>query len=315
MQFIMLDVDLINNPDLSNDEIIAYSLLCDRMKSSRTNQQFYDSKLNDFYVIYTLDQMAKDLKVSVRKVGQIFNKLVQNGFLTKKKQFSRADKLFLPKFNNIDPANRQDLQAVDAKSASPQTQKLQTNHSQENQKNQSEFNTVNTTNQANTNYSPIAKWKQSVCGKLKVHELVIDQILQYTHQNLKQAHKIMGIILNAKANIAKKNGLLNSPISRFENNSNLGTKLAVKLKHVFSYFPANLNEQQRYLMASMKTFFLEAFGISKDKMVTPEVANNESGRDFPLPDWMRSDYKSNDSEITEEEEQALKKRLADFYKN
>ncbi|MBW1606125.1 hypothetical protein [Lactobacillus sp. Sy-1] len=311
MQFIMLDVDLIQNHDLTNDEIVAYALLCDRMKSSRTSRQFYDSKLNDFYVIYTLEQMADSLKVSVRKVGQIFNKLVKLGFVTKKKQFSKADKLFLPKFTEPD---QQNLPVVAANSATPQTQKLQTNQSHQNQKNQSEIDTVNTVDHQPQRYSSIEKWKNSVCGKLHVDQMVVDQILDFTKNDLTRAHQIMGIILNAKTNVAKINGLIKSPKTRFENNTNLGSKLAVKLKHIFSYLPAKLEEQAKYLMTALKTFFTEAFGLKKDEKITPVANSDLKIIEQPIPEWMEKDYQDNSEEISEAQRLATEKLIRNFHK-
>ncbi|MEJ6400921.1 hypothetical protein [Nicoliella lavandulae] len=304
MQFIMVDIDLIKNKNISNDEIIAYSLLCDRMKSSRTSQNFFDVKMSDYYVIYTLEEMAESLKVSIRKVSQIFAGLVKKGFLTKKKQFSRADKLFLPKMKS---ANQQNLQSKPAESASPKMQNMQPNQSQVNQKNQSEIDTVNTKQLKKSKI--IEKWKNAVSGKLKLNQLVIDQILKFTNQDVKKAHRLIGIIINAKTNVAKNNGLLNSPISRFESNVNLGAKLATKLNHVFSYIPAKLEAQAKYLTCAMKKFFLEAFGLKKDELVQPVAKSSNDNRDL-RPSWMKNPDELKPEPFSKEEVTAVEKKLA-----
>ncbi|MHA8263806.1 hypothetical protein ACYATO_08980 [Lactobacillaceae bacterium Melli_B3] len=316
MQYIMVDVELINNPNITNDEVIAYSLLCDRMRSSKRSRSFFDIKLNDYYVIYTINEMAKKLKVSVRKVNHIFKKLVTLGLLAKKKQFSRADKLFLPKFSDPlqEPAENvktQSLHQINAESAGLKTQNLQPNQSDLNHNNQSEIDTVNTSEPEKETNPAIEKWKHAVCNKIKIQKIVVERILKFTHNDVKKAHKIIGIILKAKNNIAKQNDLSSNPISRFENNTNLGTKLALKLSHIFNYLPANLEEQCKYLMSAMKTFFLDAFGLKKDELVTPNAPSQVKKRAVPVPFWMKSDQEDT-TKPTEAEKAEIAEMLKKF---
>ncbi|MBW1606450.1 hypothetical protein [Lactobacillus sp. Sy-1] len=292
-KFIKLPYEFITDPELATNGAVAISLLLDLRGLSVKNRDFYDSKQGEYFVIFPLERMAQLLKVTTRTVGKIYKKLESLNYITRVKQFNAPDKIFLTSRANVFSAD------VEENISCPQEKKVPSNHSYSNQTYKSTSNTVNTDN---LKYNKIDKWKNSVSGSLHLHSMVIDKILDYTRNNVKRAYKIVGIILNAKKNIATKHDILNQPETRFENNANLGTKLAIKLQHVFSFLPKQTDEADKYLMTSLKTFFLDAFGIVKDEIVKPQAESKQPVKEMFTPDWLKPGYvATKDDEITEEE--------------
>lgn len=163
-QFIMLDKNVLSNPELSANEKIIYSVICDRMDSSRKRPEFYDNKENDFYVIYTIDELSNFLTLSPTTVTNALSHLTHLGFIDKVKPFGRATRLFLPKYDKPEEvvseqeenqadnqAQKQDTQEhniehIITEIVMPKLQKLLANHTDFNHK---DF-TVNTDNTENT---------------------------------------------------------------------------------------------------------------------------------------------------------------------
>lgn len=100
MQFCKVKESNLNSDLKGGNEILIYSLLEDRMQASTKNKDFFSKKFNDYYVIYTRDELAMKLGVNVSTITEVFKRLVKKGYLVMKHQFNGATKLFLPKFEN-----------------------------------------------------------------------------------------------------------------------------------------------------------------------------------------------------------------------
>uniref|UniRef100_UPI00403F1B39 replication initiator protein A n=1 Tax=Lentilactobacillus hilgardii TaxID=1588 RepID=UPI00403F1B39 len=99
--FIKVEMDYFKDSNLKGaNEILTYSLLCDRMKASKNNKDFFDKKFDDSYIIFKREELAEYLDVTVKTVTKILKSLVKKGYLIVKHQFNAASKLFLPKFEN-----------------------------------------------------------------------------------------------------------------------------------------------------------------------------------------------------------------------
>ncbi|OXT10188.1 replication initiator protein A, partial [Streptococcus sp. KR] len=101
IMFIKVEMDYFKDSNLKGaNEILTYSLLCDRMKASKNNKDFFDKKFGDSYIIFKREELAEYLDVTVKTVTKILKSLVKKGYLIVKHQFNAASKLFLPKFEN-----------------------------------------------------------------------------------------------------------------------------------------------------------------------------------------------------------------------
>ncbi|UQS84702.1 replication initiator protein A [Apilactobacillus apisilvae] len=99
-QFIKFDVELRKDDRLNNDARLAYAYLYDRMQSSIKRREFFDKKVNSYYVIYTVEEMIKDLGVGRNTVINAYKKLAKLGYIVKKKVFNGATRFFLPSFHD-----------------------------------------------------------------------------------------------------------------------------------------------------------------------------------------------------------------------
>lgn len=103
MQFIKLDKKILENNELTVTDKLIYSILCDRMDSSRKRNSFYDKKHGNFFVIYTIDEMKDLLGLSKTPVVNSYKRLENLGLIKKLKSFNSATHIFLP--NYVSPEN------------------------------------------------------------------------------------------------------------------------------------------------------------------------------------------------------------------
>ncbi|GLB47624.1 hypothetical protein WR164_16030 [Philodulcilactobacillus myokoensis] len=99
-QFVKMSKSVLENNEMNSNEKIIFSLLYDRMKSSAKRPNFYDKKMNHYYVIYTINEMAKYLKLSRNTVINAYKNLEALGYIIKKKQFNGPSKIFIPSFKD-----------------------------------------------------------------------------------------------------------------------------------------------------------------------------------------------------------------------
>ena len=93
-QHFMVRFATLEKADLKPTEALAFGLIDNRMVSSEMRQEFFDDKINAYYVIYTHEEMAKRLNVSVRSIGRAMKSLIQKG-LVKIKKTMQADRIFI----------------------------------------------------------------------------------------------------------------------------------------------------------------------------------------------------------------------------
>lgn len=98
-QFIKFEKQLKFTKCMDNDTKLCYLYMKDRLSLSKTNKQFFDKDKQQFYIIYTIQEMRNDLNVGKDKVIQCYQQLVKFGLLEKKRVFNGATKLFLPQNN------------------------------------------------------------------------------------------------------------------------------------------------------------------------------------------------------------------------
>lgn len=80
--FIKVEMDYFKGSNLKGaNEILTYSLLCDRMKASKNNKDFFDKKFGDSYIIFKREELAEYLDVTVKTVTKILKSLVKKGYL------------------------------------------------------------------------------------------------------------------------------------------------------------------------------------------------------------------------------------------
>lgn len=122
-QYIPFYEGVFNREDLTMNEAVAYSCILDRWDSSKKRSMFFDEKELAYYVIYTLEQIAKRIHTGLHTAGNVLKKIEAKGLIQRKKQFNKADKIFI----------KTDLRKafeynVCSKIECPYVQKLKPNH-------------------------------------------------------------------------------------------------------------------------------------------------------------------------------------------
>ncbi|WP_299515949.1 replication initiator protein A [uncultured Rummeliibacillus sp.] len=316
-QFIKTPTFLFNE-GLTGNEILVYSLINDRMQSSVKRESFYDNENMDYYVIFTREELAEKINASEKTISRCLNHLISKGLITLKRQFNSASKIFLPYFEKpfeYTDTNSQDKLSDTVRPNCPLNQ-TNTKHIQDN-------NTVNTEPTVfNFKYSAIDAWKQATEAKIKLPSDAVDTIAKFTNGNVNDAKNVVKCLLSARNVVARQNDLANSEVSQFETNDNIQSKLNSKLINIFEYIKEHqYTEFNGYLIASLKTFFVETFGIKADEPeehVAPKALKKNSIKET-LPEWAKRNkeqyhqYSATTTEVStlsSEQEAELDRKLA-----
>ncbi|MCL0319400.1 replication initiator protein A [Apilactobacillus xinyiensis] len=287
-QFIKLDTSVLKNKKLNSDEKIVLSLLNDRMKSSMQRNDFYDTKKGAFYVIYTIDEIMDVINVAKATAVKILKKLENLGYVTKQKTYSRATKLFLPKFK-FENTTSSEIEPT-------QVQNLESNQ----KTNQNLHNNTINTDTKNKNVillDQIKQWSKATKQKVGLTFSSIQAIQKFCKNNVEKCKHVVRLILNARNSVAKDNRLAKQPVAQFESNQNIINGLAQQLEHIFSYaVKLPQNNYAGYITNALKAYFTAAFGLeTKPVTVKPSVKfskfNDSKKRVHEtLPEWAKDDY-------------------------
>lgn len=271
-QYTNIDLSLISEDGLDYKEALVFSILSDRMKSSRIRPAFYDKKMQDSFIIFTIAEMASVLKISKRTVGKIYASLCDKGFMKKKKVFNSADHLFLingkpskgenhPKENKFHYSN--------AKVARPVWQLLQPNHL--NLITKSKTNTNNTSNTRNLSESEkcslddpmINAIKSSLINVAKIPERSVNFLESMSFGSYERLHEFGAIIFKAKKKCereaTKSIGSRGYEALRFENNQYMRDGLYNTLERsIPRVLKTGSKTWSAYIFTSLYNFFGEA---------------------------------------------------------
>lgn len=77
------------------NQVAILTAIFDRMESSRKRTNFYSDTHNDYFVIYTYEELASELNLSKNTVANIIKKCVEQGYLMIELMHSRINKIFM----------------------------------------------------------------------------------------------------------------------------------------------------------------------------------------------------------------------------
>lgn len=106
-QFIKVPILLLKDEEhssLSLDAIVLYSLLLDRLESSKKNGDKFKDENGEFYAVMTRDEIVDMLRVGKNKVPKIKKELIDHGLLEEKNRGSRTT-LYYPQKLKIESGN------------------------------------------------------------------------------------------------------------------------------------------------------------------------------------------------------------------
>lgn len=204
-QFIKLDINILKDETLTTTDAIIYSLLCDRMESSRKRKSFYDETRSDYYVIYTIEEVKTLLNISKGTAVKSFKKLEKNGLVVKKRGFNTANLIFLPHYSSTTTDPVQDTQSVESSKTEPaKVQKMESNQTKLNHTNIT-YNT-NHTEPADFESDKIKTLTEGLIQNGGFDPRTAHALAAYSFGDSDKLHAIVGTIYKAKNAVLNKNG-------------------------------------------------------------------------------------------------------------
>ena len=308
-------VDLKTLEELGNPtDAIIYSLIKDRMKSSVTSEKFYDQKTEQFYVIFTRDQLKEYTGCSLHTISNSFTRLRNLGYIATVTTM-KANKIFLQ--DEVTNQLRDNyLSAESSESEHTNVHNVNNNHFNNHINNTS--NTVNTTQPAQSfKFQPMELWKQATHERVGLPMSSLDLIAQFTKNNLDNCKAVVRLIFNARSAVVKENDLQRSAVTQFETNDNVRHTLTAKLRNVFGYvIKHGFKAYAGYITKALKNYFLQVFGIKADEPdhVAPKAP--KQGRVVEtLPEWAQRNKENLQQGVpvktlTAEQERQLDEKIA-----
>lgn len=122
-QFIKIPTQLLKEEKYSNlslNAVVLYSLLMDRLESSKKNGDKFKDENGEFYTVMTRGEIVDLLRVGKNKVPKIKKELIDHGLLEEKNRGSRTT-LYYPQKLKIESGNVGLHALVKAENWSPET--------------------------------------------------------------------------------------------------------------------------------------------------------------------------------------------------
>ncbi|MCT3397100.1 hypothetical protein [Lentilactobacillus hilgardii] len=319
---------------LNPTESVIMTHLFDRMESSIHHQKYFDQQQQAFFVIYTCDQLAAEINVTSKTVGRAFNRLEKKGWL-KRTVIKGVNyrRIFLPKYTPAAFPYFLSIQTKDKMSGTHwticplnQTLIIQTNYQSIKtiKTAPSEFLThdrpkTSRTEHPSAHYSPqttLDLWKATTVTKLGFPAMAVEQIAQFAHNEVPTAKAIVKKIMIARGAIVKENHLKRGPVTQFESNGNIQSRLAGTLSRIFSYIKQKgYQTYDGYLVNACKKFFKAALGLVPEgptvTPVMPRAGRRKKAIKETLPDWAQAGYVAPQAvQATPAEKQQVNQELA-----
>ena len=276
MQFFKVKESNLNSDLKGGNEILIYSLLEDRMQASTKNKDFFSKKFNDYYVIYTRDELAMKLGINVSTITEVFKRLVKKGYLVMKHQFNGATKLFLPKFEN-ETSPEANHHSVKREIQRPEIGKPNSSRTL-NSNNKQTYNTRNTCSETNSKIVAITQKEKQAAKQKKLNELemnalsnsletkagfskrTVNMLKALSFNDPKKLYQLSGMVFKAKSVVKKQaRNVINSHLAlSFETNDRY-ENMAVDIQRIV--MTANRSKKSNvegYIFSSLVNYFQEA---------------------------------------------------------
>lgn len=254
-QFIKLPTDECFNK-LKPVARVAWSALYDRLHSSNGNRQFYYEKWDKYYVIFSREEMADYLGVSIATVTSIYKQLKSAGLLLVKKVFNGSDLLF-PKMTD-EMAVEVNSNGESQKTSRPKVEKVDSNQTDPSQR-EITNNTINTDNQI------FESLKSSLATKSGMPVDAVNSLASLSYGSYENLYHYAGLMLKAKSavrNTAKsQNYKYANESTFFETNHHITDHLAENIQRIILTAKRATNNDNwfdKYVVRSFITFFEQA---------------------------------------------------------
>lgn len=271
MQFFKVKESNLNSDLKGGNEILIYSLLEDRMQASTKNKDFFSKKFNDYYVIYTRDELAMKLGVNVSTITEVFKRLVKKGYLVMKHQFNGATKLFLPKFENetSPEANndnvKREIQRPEIgkpnSSRTPNSNKQTTDNTNDTCSRTNSQKDSNLTQKPDQNkvikQAELDVIANSLVTKVHLPKQAVNIMKTFSFGDPKKLYAYAGLLFKAKSAVSKQAKSIQNAQEAlsFELNTDYQETLDTDLKRIIVSANKKTSQPEGYMMTSLMDMF------------------------------------------------------------
>lgn len=313
-QFKKMYTDLANK-GLSLSEKAYMTEIYDRMESSQKHDEFFDADIQDYYVIYTVEEMAKTLEIGVSTVKRIIRKLIQKKWIYVKRLKNRVNCIFIcndKKISNIDNANGDNLKkntefkmsSVQGSKWSPnQTDNKQTNDILDASQIQATQNnniqeTAETTSSVDTQVA-LNGLKYNLIHNICLPEEAVNSLFEVSEFKETQVRKYLDMLLYAKRIATKKA----HKELYFEKSGEIQGTLAERIKYVFQKAKEVAKNKVSYIRQSFVNYFYEILCPEEIAQPTQSVASTTNVyRKKPrfveqMPSWIKEQQEQNTPQV------------------
>lgn len=288
-QFRKYYVDL-KGKGLNLSEKAYMTAIYDRMESSTQRKTFYDEQEQDYYVIYTIDEMASELEIGTTTVKRVIKSLVNKGWIWLKKTRGNVNCIFICDDYKVSKsstkANQQtNLDFLEGSKQSTNYKNKQTKNKLDTCKSQTaqlvECQTANK-NSITTQAVELNGLEYTLQHKLCLPSAAINALFDVSSSNIDKIKSNLATILKAKRIAVKKT---NKELY-FENSAEIQGTLAERIRYIFMQAESKAKKPKQYILQAFVNYFYEI--LCPKAVVKPRTYIHRSGYQEKLPEWAKS---------------------------
>lgn len=289
-QFRKYYVDL-KGKGLNLSEKAYMTAIYDRMESSTQRKTFYDEQEKDYYVIYTIDEMASELEIGTTTVKRVMKSLVNKGWIWLKKTRGNVNCIFICDDYKVSKSSTKTSQQTNFDSL--KGSKRSTNYKNKQTKNKLDTyksQDVQLAEHQTTSENSIATQTVALNGleytlqhKLCLPSMAINALFDVSGSNVDTIKNNLAMILKAKRIAVKK---ANKELY-FENSAEIQCTLAERIRYIFMQTQNKAKKPKQYILQAFVNYFYEI--ICPKAVVKPRTCIHKSGYQEKLPEWAKSE--------------------------
>lgn len=293
-QFRKYYVDL-KGKGLNLSEKAYMTAIYDRMESSTQRKTFYDEQEQDYYVIYTIDEMANELEIGATTVKRVMKSLVNKGWIWLKKTRGNVNCIFICDAYKVSKSSTKTSQQTNSDSL--KSPKRSTNH--KNKQTKIKLDTCKSQDGQLAKYSTTSEnliatqtielngLEYTLQHKLCLPSVAINALFDVSNSNVDTIKSNLATILKAKRIAVKKT---NKELY-FEKSADIQGTLADRIRYIFMQAQNKAKKPKQYILQAFVNYFYEI--LCPKAVAKPRTYIHKSGYQEKLPEWAKNNNSVN----------------------
>ena len=288
-QFRKYYVDL-KGKGLNLSEKAYMTAIYDRMESSTQRKTFYDEQEQDYYVIYTIDEMASELEIGTTTVKRVMKSLVNKGWIWLKKARGNVNCIFICDDFKVSKSSTKINQQTNSDSLEGSKRSLNYKSKQtKNKLDTCKSQDVQLTEHQTTSENSIITQTIALNGleytlqhKLCLPSVAINALFDVSSSNVDTIKNNLATILKAKRIAVKK---ANKELY-FEDSAEIQGTLAERIRYIFMQAKSKAKKPKQYILQAFVNYFYEI--LCSKAVAKPRTYIHKSGYQEKLPEWAKN---------------------------